>query len=146
VSLTITSKLEISHHSPFWLGASSHKPSPSTANMHELFLSTQVANEDLQRALRILQGYCGMKPVTLIRRRLMWEGPRTRSLQGIDPKFLQRQQPVKEPFWRSLHEQLIRQSYIITLIYDVDRDQFGRVENTKSSDGEDIDSTKKDDM
>jgi mediator of RNA polymerase II transcription subunit 18, fungi type len=106
--------------------------------MHELFLSTQVANDDIQRALRILQGYCGMKPVTLIRRRLMWEGPRTRNLKGIDPTFISKQQPAKEPYWRSLHEQLIRQSYIVTLIYDVDRDQFGRAEITAGSDDEDI--------
>ncbi|KAN0108125.1 Mediator complex, subunit Med18 [Hyaloscypha variabilis] len=102
--------------------------------MHELFLSTQVANEDLQRALRILQGYCGMKPVTFLRRRLIWEGPRMRNgLKGIDAGFLKRQ---SQPIWRSLHEQLIRQSYIITLLYDVKREQFGEGEKAGVQDGE----------
>lgn len=102
--------------------------------MHELFLSTQVANEDLQRALRILQGYCGMKPVTFLRRRLIWEGPRMRNgLKGIDAGFLKRQ---SQPIWRSLHEQLIRQSYIITLLYDVKREQFGEGEKAGVQEGE----------
>jgi mediator of RNA polymerase II transcription subunit 18 len=79
-----------------------------------------------------------MKPVTFLRRRLIWEGPRMRSgLKGIDPGFLHRQSPLREPLWRSLHEQLIRQSYIITLLYDVDRDQFGQSENAAVQDGED---------
>jgi len=101
--------------------------------MHELFLSTQVANEDLQRALRILQGYCGMKPVTFLRRRLIWEGPRTRSmLKGIDPGLLKRQ-----PLWKFLFDQLVRQSYVIALLYDVDRDQFGQSEKAADEHGED---------
>jgi mediator of RNA polymerase II transcription subunit 18 len=78
-----------------------------------------------------------MKPVTLLRRRLIWEGPRTRNLKGIDPTFLQKQLATKEPSWRYLHEQLVRQSFIITLIYDIDRDQFGRTETTAGSVGED---------
>jgi mediator of RNA polymerase II transcription subunit 18, fungi type len=101
--------------------------------MHELFLSTQVANEDLQRALRILQGYCGMKPVTFLRRRLIWEGPRMRSgLKAVDPGLLKRQ-----PLWKFLYDQLVRQSYVIALLYDVDRDQFGQSEKAADEDGED---------
>jgi mediator of RNA polymerase II transcription subunit 18 len=95
--------------------------------MHELFLTAQVSGDDLQRSLRVLQGYCGMKPVSLLRRRLIWEGPKSRSLKGIDPAFVKKQGP-KQPLWRSLHEQLIRQSYIITLVYDVDRSHFGQLE------------------
>ena len=106
--------------------------------MHELFLSTQVANDDLQRALRILQGYCGMKPVSFLRRRLIWEGPRMRNgLKGVEAGFLKDRKPPKDVIWRGLHEQLIRQSYIITLLYDVNRDQFGQGENTAVQDGDD---------
>lgn len=94
--------------------------------MHELFLSAHVPNDDVQRALRILQGYCGMSPVTLLRRRLIYEGPRLRQLRGIDPAFVTKQGPGKLPSWRSLHEQLIRQSYVITLVFDVNRDHFGQ--------------------
>ena len=97
--------------------------------MHELFLTASVSNEDLDRSLRILQGYCSMKPVFWLRRKLIWEGPRSRQLKGIDPAFITRQGP-KMAFWRSLHEQLTRQSYVITLIYDVDRDSFGKGEES----------------
>lgn len=73
-----------------------------------------------------------MKPVTLLRRRLIWEGPRTRSsLKGIDPGLLQ-----KQP-WKSLYDQLVRQSYVIALLYDIDRDQFGQSEKAADEDGED---------
>jgi mediator of RNA polymerase II transcription subunit 18, fungi type len=107
--------------------------------MHELFLSTTVTNEDLQRALRILQGYCGMKPVTFTRRRLIWEGPRARSgLKGVDQGIYKRQPPIREAhLWKGLHEQLVRQSYIITLLYDVDRDQFGQSVKLEVQDDED---------
>ena len=96
--------------------------------MHELFLTAQVSGDDLQRSLRVLQGYCGMSPIPLLRRRLIWDGPKSRSLKGIDPAFIRVQVPQKQPLWRSLHEQLIRQSYIITLVYDVDRSHFGQLE------------------
>lgn len=96
---------------------------PGGANMHELFLTSHIANDDLSRTLRILQGYCGMKPVSLLERRLMWEGPRARTnLKGIDTSFVMRQPPHLVPVWRGLHEQLVRQSYILTVIYDVTRD------------------------
>lgn len=94
--------------------------------MHELFLTTPISNDDVQRALRILQGYCGMSPVHILRRHLKWEGPRTRNPKGIDPSFIQKQQQHKIPQWKALSEQLGRQSYVLNLIYDVDRDQFGQ--------------------
>jgi len=68
-----------------------------------------------------------MKPVSLLEWRLMWEGPRARTnLKGIDPSFVMRQPPLLIPLWRGLHEQLVRQSYILTLIYSVSRDNFGQ--------------------
>lgn len=98
--------------------------------MHELFLTSHIANDDLSRSVRILQGYCGMKPVSLLQRRLMWEGPRMRTnLKGIDPGFIMRQpMPMVQVAWRALHDQLVRQSYIMTLVYDVSPDDFGKVE------------------
>lgn len=94
--------------------------------MHELFLTTHVGNDDLQRALRILQGYCAMSPGNIVRRRLTFEGPRTRTPKGIDPGFITKQPQPKIPQWRGLSEQLARQSYVLTLVYDVDREQFGQ--------------------
>lgn len=95
--------------------------------MHELFLSASVESEDVSRALRILQGYCGMIPQHLIRRRLVFEGPRSRNnLKGLDPSFLKQQPPNKQFWWKNLNDQLIRQSYVLTTIYDVDESQFGQ--------------------
>ncbi|KAF7866961.1 hypothetical protein EAF04_005801 [Stromatinia cepivora] len=95
--------------------------------MHELFLSASVDSEDVSRALRVLQGYCGMIPQPFLRRRLVFEGPRSRTnLKGLDPSFLKKQPPNKHFWWKNLNDQLIRQSYVLTLIYDVDRSQFGQ--------------------
>ncbi|KAM3076224.1 hypothetical protein ACMFMG_006269 [Clarireedia jacksonii] len=93
--------------------------------MHEIFLSATVESEDVSRAVRILQGYCGMIPQELIRRRLIFEGPRSRTVKGLDASFVKQQPPNKLPLWKFLNDQLVRQSYILTLIYDVERSQFG---------------------
>jgi mediator of RNA polymerase II transcription subunit 18 len=69
-----------------------------------------------------------MKPVTILRRRLLFEGPRTRTPKGIDQAFISAQPQPKILLWRSLHEQISRQSYIITLIYDTKSEQFGSAE------------------
>jgi len=65
-----------------------------------------------------------MNPVYLLRRRLIWAGPRSRALSGLDQVFISRQPLPKIPLWKGLQDQLIRQSYIITLIYDIDRGDF----------------------
>ncbi len=103
--------------------------------MHELFLTSHVPNGDLDRADRILQGYCGMKPITVIRRRLLFEGPRMRNPKGIDLALIASQPQHKIPLWRSLHEQLSRQSYVITLIYETSQDQFGQGETSSMDSG-----------
>ncbi|KAH8821219.1 mediator complex, subunit Med18 [Xylogone sp. PMI_703] len=95
--------------------------------MHELFLTTPIPSDDKSRALRILQGYCGMIPDQIIRRRLLWQGPRRRTpLPGINPKLLGNQPQHKMAQWKLLHEQLVRQSYTIAVLYDVQRDQFSQ--------------------
>ncbi len=80
-----------------------------------------------------------MKPVNFLRRRLIWEGPRARTgLKGVDQSIYNRQPPLRERhIWKGLHEQLVRQTYIITLLYDVDRDQFGQGEKVEVQDDED---------
>lgn len=67
-----------------------------------------------------------MSPIHILRRHLKWEGPRTRTPKGIDPGYIQKQHRDKVAQWKALSEQLGRQSYVLTLIYDVDRDQFGQ--------------------
>ena len=96
--------------------------------MHELFLTSIIPDYDLSRAVRILQGYCGMKPQTFLCRRLIWEGPKLRTgLKGIPNDVISKQTPAKAPLWKTLHEQLVRQSYIVTLVYEVEKSAFGEV-------------------
>jgi mediator of RNA polymerase II transcription subunit 18, fungi type len=94
--------------------------------MHELFLTAHIGNDDLTRSVQILQGYCAMSPTPLLRRRLFWNGPLTHN-RGLHPGFLAAQGP-KTRLWRSLSEQLIRQAYIVVLLYDITRDQFPKPE------------------
>ncbi|CZT10642.1 uncharacterized protein RAG0_15064 [Rhynchosporium agropyri] len=95
-------------------------------NAHELFLTAIVANEDFETTLKILQGYCAMSPTNVLTRKLTWEGPRTRTPSGIDPKFIRNQPLQKIPQWNGLSVQLARQSYIMHLLYEVDRQSFGK--------------------
>jgi mediator of RNA polymerase II transcription subunit 18 len=94
--------------------------------MHELFLTAAIGDNDRPKALQILQGYCAMSPTTVLRRRLYWAGPLTHN-RGIDSAFIMAQGP-KVPSWRALNEQLIRQAYMVTLLYDINRDQFPKPE------------------
>jgi len=102
---------------------------PDLPNAHELFLTAIIANEDFETTLRILQGYCAMSPIPVLTRKLTWEGPRTRTPAGIDAKFIKNQPPAKVPQWSGLSVQLSRQSYIMHLLYDVDRQSFGKAES-----------------
>ena len=90
--------------------------------MHELFLTAGITEFDRPRTLQILQGYCAMSPVPVLRRRLYWNGPLVNN-RGFDAMFLAAQ-GQKTRLWNTLHEQLIRQAYTVILFYDVDRDQF----------------------
>lgn len=133
-------------------------PSKKTPNttMHELFFCASVEDEDVSRALRILQGYCAMKPVAILRRRSFWEGPRTRNVKYLTGKRDEANKRCEEAIkrseaswggdesskrevarfaaWRSLFEQLMRQSYVVTLIYEIEKEDFGG--NVKSESGE----------
>ena len=97
--------------------------------MHELFLTSTIPNNDLPRAVKILQGYCAMKPQTSLSRRLIWEGPKQRNgLKGIPSEVMSnlgKQNPVKLPFWKSLHESLLRQSFVVSVVYEVEKGAFG---------------------
>lgn len=92
--------------------------------MHELFLISDCADEDVLKATKLLQGLCEMAPVSIINRRLIWEAPRVPKQKGFDQQFLVRQQPMRLPLWRSLQEGLVRQAYHVNLVYRVSRDQF----------------------
>lgn len=98
--------------------------------MHELFLSANVAFDDYSTALRILQGFCGANPDAILRRRLVWEGPKSRSVKGANPASIARQNPQKLPLWKYLHEQLNRQPYRIMTTYDLKKTDFSQASET----------------
>jgi mediator of RNA polymerase II transcription subunit 18, fungi type len=93
--------------------------------MHELFASAAVPHSLLDEVLKILQGLCAMTPMRHLERRLIFEGPKVPPLLGKKGAQLQKQNPNNILLWRDLHEHLVRQSYYITVSYDVDEAQFG---------------------
>lgn len=100
----------------------------SRPKMHEIFLSTFVLGKELDFYLRVLQGICIMQPNHFFHRRIVFEGPRAQGrgqLKGIQAEFIKSQGP-KEPLWRNMHEQLVRQSYYLTGSWEVEKEGFGR--------------------
>ncbi|PBP18083.1 putative Mediator of RNA polymerase II transcription subunit 18 [Diplocarpon rosae] len=102
--------------------------------MHELFLTTYVYEGDLNTTEKILQGYCASHPKTILFRKLIWEGPRTRTPKPIDVKFIKAQPQQVMMSWKFLSDQLSRQSYILNTLYEVDESSFGQAENGIMSD------------
>jgi len=102
--------------------------------MHELFLTATVSNEAVNTAVKILQGLSYMTPTPILRRRLVWDAPKTR--KNIEATFIQKQ-GTKAPLWKILNEQLMRQPYIVQIVYDLEKDQFP----TPSSQDSEADST-----
>lgn len=95
--------------------------------MHELFTSAAVPHMLLDEVLKILQGLCAMTPMRHLEHRLIFEGPKVPPLLGIRGAQLQNQNPNNISLWKDLHERLVRQSYYITVCYDIDEAQFGKV-------------------
>lgn len=94
--------------------------------MHELFTSAIVPHTLVDEVLKILQGLCAMTPIRHLERRLIFEGPKVPPLLGMRGAQLQNQNSANAPLWKELHEQLVRQSYYITISYDIDEAQFGK--------------------
>jgi mediator of RNA polymerase II transcription subunit 18 len=63
---------------------------------------------------------------------MTFEGPHLKQLKGIEPTFIQNQKREKQHLWKSLHDQITRQSYVITLIFDINKDHFGQPEVSES--------------
>lgn len=104
--------------------------------MHELFLISECADEDVIKATQLLQGLCEMAPVAIINRRLLWDAPHVPKQKGFDQSFLVRQQPPRLYLWRSLQDQLVRQAYHLNLVYALSRDQFGTPESSADNNGD----------
>jgi mediator of RNA polymerase II transcription subunit 18, fungi type len=94
--------------------------------MHELFTSAAVPHTLVDEVLKILQGLSAMTPMRHLERCLIFEGPKAPPLLGLRVAQLQNQNSVNALLWKELHEQLVRQSYYITISYDIDEAQFGK--------------------
>jgi mediator of RNA polymerase II transcription subunit 18 len=102
--------------------------------MHELFLCDVVPEGTVEQVMRILQGHCGMSPVSFIRREQIWEGPRNRNaLKSLDQNLVNKQHPEKVRQWRILNEALSRQTYMVSLSYEISRSSFGEAEGKDES-------------
>lgn len=86
-------------------------------------------------ALKIIQGLCGMNPIYRLERRLIFEGPKANPLVGLNAANLQSRKPANIPLWRELNEQLVRQSYYISVSYQVKKEDFGNHSTTQGGDG-----------
>ncbi|KAI9734722.1 MAG: hypothetical protein M1818_006709 [Claussenomyces sp. TS43310] len=94
--------------------------------MHELFTVAAVPEKRVRGVLMILQGLCAMTPVRQLEWRFIFEGPRNNPLIGIGPTQIQSRKTTNLPLWKELHDQLVRQSYYLSIIYNVDPSMFGR--------------------
>lgn len=94
--------------------------------MHQLLTTAAVPHTLVNEVLKILQGLCGMTPIRQLERRLIFEGPKVPPLLGIGESQLQSRTQRNLSLWRELSEQLVRQSYYITIVYEVDETQFGK--------------------
>jgi hypothetical protein len=93
--------------------------------MHELFTTAILKNSQIVETLKILQGLCCMTPVRQLERRIIFEGPKTNPLLGIGAAQLQSRKPVNSPLWKELNEQLVRQSYYISISHEINESHFG---------------------
>lgn len=94
--------------------------------MHELSTTAAIPHTLVGEVLKILQGLCGMTPIRQLERRLIFEGPKAPPLLGIGASQMQGRNQVNIRLWGELHEQLIRQSYYITIYYEIDEAEFGK--------------------
>lgn len=124
---------ETAEEPPENTASGSKVPPPSDLIMprHELFLTAIIASDDVEESLKVLQGYCEMAPVNIITHNVFWEGPRARKPKAVDPNFIKQQTPPKDALWKLLSDQLSRQSYILTTSYEVEKEEFGKVEDAQ---------------
>jgi hypothetical protein len=103
--------------------------------MHEYFTTAAVKNSEVVGILMTLQGLCGMTPVRQLERRIIFEGPKTNPLTGIGASQLQSRKPMNLPLWRELNEQLVRQSYYISVSHEINEFHFGKQTTPEGNNG-----------
>ncbi len=93
--------------------------------MHELFLTAVVPDADLDRAKALLQGLCGMAAYASMHRVLYFAGPPQPRGLIVKRSIPQPVLPTQARLWTELHQQLLRQSFVVQVRYGVGGDEFG---------------------
>jgi mediator of RNA polymerase II transcription subunit 18 len=92
--------------------------------MYEVFLTAHVEDSDFGAACAILSGLSGMSPWESVHRNLLFQGP-------PKPAGISNQSSIDKPIrkevgllWKDLHQNLIRQSFILQARYEVLKDRY----------------------
>ena len=93
--------------------------------MHELFLTAVVPDADIERAKALLQGLSGMTARGSVHRVLYFAGPPQPRGLAVKRAIPQPIQPAQGRLWSELHQQMLRQSFVLQARYPVNRDELG---------------------
>lgn len=94
--------------------------------MHELFLTAVVPDADIERAKALLQGLSGMTARGTVHRVLYFAGPPQPRGLAVKRAIPQPIQPAQARLWTELHQQMLRQSFVLQARYPVaNRDEPG---------------------
>ncbi|KAL1889747.1 hypothetical protein Sste5346_008735 [Sporothrix stenoceras] len=93
--------------------------------MHELFLTAVVPDVDIERAKALLQGLSGMTARGTVHRILYFAGPPQPRGLAVKRAIPQPIQPAQGRLWAELHQQMMRQSFVLQARYPVNRDELG---------------------
>ncbi|ERT03310.1 uncharacterized protein SPSK_09479 [Sporothrix schenckii 1099-18] len=103
--------------------------------MHELFLTAVVPDTDIERAKALLQGLSGMTARGTVHRILYFAGPPQPRGLAVKRAIPQPIQPAQGRLWTELHQQMVRQSFVLQARYPVNRDELGAAPGPATSPG-----------
>jgi len=104
--------------------------------MRELFLTFMVEDHARATSINILGRYCDMYPKEILRRRLVWIPQAERSAKKQlkkKPGAIAKDAETSNDPWKVLDSHLDRQPYLLTLQYDIQKEQFSKSVTPQSS-------------
>ncbi|CAK7234833.1 hypothetical protein SEUCBS140593_009080 [Sporothrix eucalyptigena] len=93
--------------------------------MHELFITAVVPDADIERAKALLQGLSGMTARHNVTRVLYFAGPQQPRGLAVKRSIPQPIQPAQGRLWAELHQQMVRQSFVLQARYPVNVGELG---------------------
>ncbi|CAK7220185.1 hypothetical protein SCUCBS95973_004072 [Sporothrix curviconia] len=93
--------------------------------MHELFITAVVPDADIERAKALLQGLTGMTARHSLHRLLYFAGPPQPRGLSVKRSIPQPIQPAQGRLWAELHQQMVRQSFVLQARYPVNMAELG---------------------